>query len=332
MNMRRLIPVAMLGLSLLPLFGQTNAVQNEEQVAFYFTIVERGSAEYESVGVSLQSAVDIVSGTPLFREMVPGMGVAPLVPMIDDAFLVGVFVYPGRSTYPVAVVPVTGESGTVVVSRDNALTTEDGTVVTVRPWQIQLSGEPIVLDNRYLDWEPVPALARFSRRVEPAEFVLETEHSRTTAPIQDALFWGVGGTRLNTLKAVQSDRAVYLHASTHEQMSTGMSLLFFLYADRGVEAPAITFEVPITGTSGWVLLWQPGEVEPVVVGNYIRDSFMLEAMIRFDRLPGSLPALDERNAAVEVSTMFSGSGRHEEFYHSRFYVSSILKSQPVGLR
>ncbi|TVR05201.1 MAG: hypothetical protein EA403_03525 [Spirochaetaceae bacterium] len=330
--MKHLIPFILLALVAASASTWQVAVQNEEDVAFHFVVVEAGTDRHGTIQRSLQGAADVVATATALTDMVPAHGVMPLPGTRADDLLVGVYVYPGRSSWPVVVVPIAPGARTVLVSRDSVLTAEDGSVVTLRPWQARLGTEPVLLDNRYLDWEPIAPLARFARPIEPSSFRLKTESESRSAAISDALFWGRGGTRLDTVKAVTSDRAVYVKASVHDEFAAGASLLFYFFTDRGVDRSAFTVEIPVTSASGWVLLWRDGVADPLVIGAYVRDAFLMEAMVRFDLVPADLPLFHPRNGAVEVATMFSGAGRHEEFYHARMYLSSVPHHAPAVAR
>lgn len=308
------------------------ALQNEEDVAFHFVVLEAGTDRHGAVQSSLQGAADAVATAVSLTDMVPANGVMPLPGTRANDLLVGVYVYPGRASWPVVVVPIAPDATTVLVSRDNVLTADDGSAVTVRPWQARLGIEPILLDNRYLDWEPVVPLARFAQPMEPSSLRLKTETESRSAAISEALFWGRGGTRLDTVKAITSERAVYIKASVHDEFAGGASLLLYFFADRGTNRPAFTVEIPVTSSSGWVLLWRDGVSEPLVIGAYVRDAFLMEAKVRFDLVPADLPLFHPRNGAVEVATMFSGAGRHEEYYHARIYLSSVPHHAPAVAR
>ena len=330
--MKHLIPFILLAVVAASASTWQVAVQNEEDVAFHFVVVEAGTDRHGTVQRSLQGAADVVVTATALVDMVPAHGVMPLPGTRTGDLLVGVYVYPGRATWPVVVVPVDAGAQTVLVSRDNVLAADDGSVVTVRPWQARLGFEPILLDNRYLDWEPVVPLARFARPIEPADFRLTTDADARVTAISGSHFWGRGGTRLDTVKAISSDRAVYVKASVHDEFAEGTSLLLYFFSHRGTSRPAFTVEIPVTGGSGWVLLWREGSMEPIVIGTFVRDAFLMEAMVRFDLVPANLPLVDPRNGAVEVATMFSGAGRHEEFYHARVYLSSVPHHAPSVAR
>lgn len=305
------------------LTAQSTTVQNDEDASFFFTVVRRDGPRYELLTGSLGGAIEVLRVTRELENSVPPLGASPQLIGANDAYLVGVFVYPERSAYPVVVVPLPADVATIVVSREQLLVDANAQIVAVRPWQVNLGSEPIVLDNRYLDWEPVLPLVRFARPRAPGQFILETSDGRESAHIQRALFWRRGGTALDTLKAIAGEKALYLKMSTHNELSSGMSLLLFIYGGSGERRARYTIETPVTGRSGWVLLWTDGVAVPSVVGNYVADTFLLEAQLRYDLLPASVAGLPLQQSFVDVATMFSGAGRHEEFYHARVYLSSI---------
>ncbi len=306
-----------------PLAADTVTLQNDEDAAFFFTVVQRDSEAYGRLTASLAGALAILRETAELEQMVPAAGVSPLPGTRHSAYLVGVFVRPGQPAYPVAAVEVDSHAGTIVISRKHVLHDETGQQLTVRPWNARIGDEPIILDNRYLDWEPHLPLVRFAQPIEPAQFILQTDEGRERVALSRAHFWGRGGTQLDTVKAVAGERAVYLKLSSHSQLTPGMSLFLFFYQDRLQSSARYTVEIPITDGSGWVLLWTDGSDEPRVIGNYVSDRFVLEAQMRYDLIPQAILGQRLDNAFADIATGFSGAGRHEEFYHARIYLSSI---------
>ncbi|TVR34535.1 MAG: hypothetical protein EA404_02460 [Spirochaetaceae bacterium] len=308
---------------LFPLAADTVTLQNDEDAPFFFTVVQRQSDAYERLTASLAGALAILRDTAELEQMVPPGGVSPLLGSRHNAYLVGVFVRPGQPAYPVAAVEVDSHAGTIVISRKHVLLDEAGQQLSIRPWHARIGDEPIILDNRYLDWEPHLPLVRFAQPIQPAEFVLQTEDGRDRVALSRSHFWGRGGTQLDTVKAVAGKRAVYLKLSSHSQLTPGMSLFLFFYRDGRQPSARYTVEIPITDGSGWVLLWTEGSDEPRVIGNYVSDRFLLEAQMRYDLVPQAILGQRLPNAFADIATGFSGAGRHEEFYHARIYLSSI---------
>ena len=326
-NMKQIINSAAIilftAVGLFPLAADTVTLQNDEDAAFFFTVVQHESDAYERLTASLSGALAILRDSAELEQMVPPGGVSPLLNIRHNAYLVGLFVQPGQPAYPVAAVQVDSRAGTIVISRNQVLHDDAGQQLTVRPWNAPIGDEPIILDNRYLDWEPHLPLVRFAQPIEPAQFILQTGEGRDRVALSRSHFWGRGGTQLDTVKAVAGKRAVYLKLSSHSQLTPGMSLFLFFYQDRRQASAGYTVEIPITDASGWVLLWTEGSDEPRVIGNYVSDRFVLEAQLRYDLIPQAILGLRLDNAFADIATGFSGAGRHEEFYHARIYLSSI---------
>ncbi len=338
-NMKRQLLVAALPVALfllaVPLPAQRSqvrpsiAVQNEENAPFYFTVIHRDDAAFEWFTTSDGGALELLRRVGTLKRMVPPGGVAPQIDFLDEGFLVGLFVRPGSTAYPVVAVhfgpfnAVPAERRTVVVSREHVVRDRDGNEVAMRPWHARLGREPVVLDNHYLDWEPVPPLAQFPERFQPARFAADTVTGRSYEAIDRSRFWGSGGTRLDTFKAVAGERAVYAMASSHGTFERGTSILMFLYRDGDDRAARYTLEIPITGDSGWVLLWRLGVAEPEVVGNYVADTFVMEAQLRYDLLPAAVATFAAESGFFELATSFSGTERHEEFFHARVQLHAV---------
>ncbi|TVQ40234.1 MAG: hypothetical protein EA384_03705 [Spirochaetaceae bacterium] len=298
-------------------------LQNEEEAAFFFTVVRRDGEQYQRMTESLAGVLEVLRDAVELEYMVPPRGVSPQRFSASDRYLVGVFVEPGSTAYPAAAVALPPGAGTVFISRDQIMTDAAGRELRVRPWSVSLGDEPVLLDNRYVDWEPILPLVRFARPLSQPRFVLEEGAGRQPAVLSRSQFWGRGGTELDTLKAIAGDRAVYLMASTHSRIAPGMSLFLFGYRNRDDRQALYTVEVPVGEPSGPVLLWVAGSDQPKVVGRYVSDAFMFEADLRYDLLPSALFDVPVNSAFVEVATGYSGAGRHEEFYHARIYLSSI---------
>ncbi|MBN1835230.1 MAG: hypothetical protein JW820_05220 [Spirochaetales bacterium] len=184
------------------------------------------------------------------------------------------------------------------------------------------------IDNRYEDWDSIPALVAFPDSHEPESFTRESfGRELEVLPLREARHWRDGGTALGEVKIVRDERGIYLYASTHQAMADDLSLFLYLHprrdaargADaRGADAPAnrLTLElVPQTQRApGLVVLWEK-EAEPVVIGRVASGGFFLEAEIRAEALLPYLERAPELSYFDLTTCYFDRSSlSYEEFY------------------
>jgi len=301
-------------------------IQNGEGAVFYYLIKTGSESDLKALAANPDIIVHYLLANQESLSYIPPNGFQSNVETGGKpAAVLGFFARPGASSYPVSAVyvsaanaesPFTVGADTLVKSRAT------GGELTVDSLSIYPSSEPVVIDNRYLDWLRIPDLARFRDSYVPRTYVQVQNASRRELPIADSLFWSTGGSQIDHFKAIRSDKYVYLLLSSTTELSSGLSYIFYLYGDRGSGSGEYTIEIPVDRASGIVALWRKGSSTPKAIGDFVHTRFLLEARIRLDSLPA---VLNDAGASADLATLIQDSGLTEEFYFGTLFVRNIPK-------
>jgi len=301
-------------------------IQNGEGAVFYYLVRSGSESDLKSLAANPEDIVQYLLANQESLSYIPPNGFEPNVDTGGKAAAVlGFFARPGDSRYPVSAIyvsaanaeaPFTVGASTLVTSRST------GGELTVDSLAVYPSSEPVVIDNRYLDWLRIPDLARFRDSYVPSTYVQVQNASRRELPISDSLFWSTGGSQIDHFKAIRSDRYLYLLMSSTTELSSGLSYIFYLYGDRRTGSGDYTIEIPVDRPSGIVALWKKGSSTPEVVGDFVHSRYLLEARIRLDSLPA---VLNDTGVSADLATVIHDSGLTEEFYFGTLFVRNIPK-------
>lgn len=339
---------------------------NAEDSVFYYVVVTADSVQLATYLGNGSSTAAALTSDPGRLSYIPPLGVAPDVGLpgspvpgapssssgatgdtSGDLAVIGTFVSPGAPSYPLVVVPIhyADRGGAFVMDRTHALGR-----ASIPATALRLPSDPVIIDNRYLDWLAIPALATYSAQYAPESFTrvpLAGPGVDTTAgpgaaaaekggiPVSQSLYWGKGGTRIAELKFTIARNYAYMLFSSTDQLATGLSYLLYYYPDRSNGKSPFTVEIPVTGKSGLVVVWEQGKSGPIIVGDYVHSTFYLEARIDLSKLPASLaPAFSpppggspatasSGDWSVDISTGFASGDVREEFYFSTFYMRGV---------
>lgn len=306
------------------LYAQTVTVDNAEDELLVFAVVPVTAMPD---GDEVRAAV--AAGEVELRY-VPPRGAVTDIPVPPDAALLGAFVSPGRHNHPVV---FTGplENDYVTVSRAHTRS-EAGRAVTVDDALVSgaFTGEPVVIDNDYVDWDAFAPAAAFSRAGAPAEAEQTRAGETRTRAVEDSLYWGKGGTTVEAIKLVFSAEYAYAMIETESSIERGAAYVLYTYDDRSRSRARYTIEISVTdGASGFVFLWTPDRDTPVIVGEFVRESFYLEARMDLSRVPGGLP-MDGGSLSFDLSSVYSGARMTEEFFYTTLYARDIVHRSPTG--
>jgi len=181
------------------------------------------------------------------------------------------------------------------------------------------------IDNRYDDWEAIPAFLSFpAGRTLPSFTREQYGGDFEVLPIDRSRHWGSSGTALNEIKMVNNLEAVYLYISTHTALSPNVSIFLYFYSDRNLRRAGATNDftmelVPAKATEpGLVVLWEK-ERKPVIVGTLASGSFFLEAKIDKDLLYDIQAAKPEITFFDLTTSYFD----RQELAYEEFYITSI---------
>ena len=306
------------------LYAQTVTVDNAEDELLVFAVVPVISMPDRA---EVQAAVD--AGEVQLRY-VPPQGAVTDIPVAPDAALAGAFVSPGRDTHPVV---FTGplEDEYVTVSRAHTVS-EGGRAVTVDDALVgrAFADHPVIIDNDYVDWDDFEPAAAFSRAGRPTEAEQTRAGATRSRTVEDSLYWGKGGTVVEAIKLVFSAEYAYAMIESGSAIEQGAAYVLYAYDDRSRSRARYTVEIPVTdGESGFVFLWTPDRDTPAIVGEFVRESFYLEARIDLSRVPAGLP-MDEGSLSFDFSSVYSGARVTEEFFYTTLYARDIVYRSPTG--
>ena len=289
-TMRQLFATLLLAGACLPAVSEV-VVTNPERAVYYYVEGTRVPADMS------RATMDYISpgGFRLFEG--------------DSVRLAGFFFVPGRTTHPG--LSVEGAGMITIPSSPEFL------VDALVPPSV---ATPIRLDGRFLEWNRVPPLARFSRHHTP-DVVERTDDSgsRSIDPEQ-ALFYGRGGSDLELIRAIRSSGDVYFMLSAFSGFSSGFSAYLYGFDGPSAAAARYTVQIAVTDEMPAVLLWRPDRSEPQVIGTFARSTFFMEAVLWRDRLPEDFLRDIE---FFEVSTSITDTGILEEYPLSRVMVDEI---------
>lgn len=317
--MKRVYALSVLGLLLLAgeLFGLS--ILNSGDATQYFFVSERTPREILSTIADQRELEEFVQ-TNMFRmRYVPPDSVRTAVSVpAEGGALVVLHVVPGASEYTVTLHPLTGRMEEIVPRSDG-----EERVAEVQALDIRLPREVIRIDNRYVDWENLQPLAAFSDATAPRQVKVERPDETSTRAIDESLVWPRAGTRLDEVKAVRGDAALYLYLAAEREFGEGTSIFLYAYESRDASRSRFTMEIPVGAATNAVLLWQAGSEEPEVVGDFARAGFLLEARIFLNRLPGGLSFVERDSASIDLATSYALPGRFEEFFHTTIYLDNV---------
>ncbi|WP_455383444.1 hypothetical protein [Salinispira pacifica] len=312
-----LVSAAALAVVAVPLHAVT--IANRSEGVFYYVVRKASESELAALKATPQAVAQYLLSHQKELSYVPPGGTGTGIDVgTGPAALLGFFVHPGDRSYPVTAVFVSPSDTEATFAVDDTTPAP----VSLRSIDVSLGNEPILIDNRYLDWLKVPNMATYPDYFVPRRFIREQNGTRTEEPIARSLFWKKGGTQIQYFKSIRSDRYLYLLFSSASELSKGLSYMLYLYKDRNSGAGKYTIEIPVDRGAGLVTLWQNGKRDPEIVGDFVHSTFFLEARLRLDQLPSDLAS---GGWSIDLATMMQDAGVFEEFYFSTLFVRDIPK-------
>jgi hypothetical protein len=257
--------------------GLAVLVENAEAEDFYYTLDPPELAGFNPVGSVFSGILYdyfTEAGGETDFDLLAAGDTARLTALSEGAhLLVGFFVIPGETAYPVRVLRVQAGGGieerfytlyaepSVFSARAGLGRLRTFTFLAVEPAaagageaeepapaavaaptapaapaaaMAGAAGPGISIDNSYQDWEAVPFLAGFAESFAPASFTRE-EYGKSfqALPLADARHWPSGGTALSEIKAVSARESLYIFTSTRSAIADSLS--FFLYIQSAAE-------------------------------------------------------------------------------------------------
>ncbi len=302
------------------LAAQTTIQNNEDYLAYYAGTQFSESAVQEAL-LAPGGGVEFLGNYLSAERYLPPFGA-----LVDEALgfrtrtVVGVFVRPESTRYPVFLVP--GDRDFVSIGEEDILRLPDGAAMTISPLDLRVEAERIVIDNRYLDWETIPDLLRSGPATTPRRARRVTDAGEETRAVGQTLYWRKGGTELEGLKIALTETSLYFGFDASRPMVEGLSLFAYVYPERPRGVGEITVEIPVSDPTGPVLVWRRGVDEPVVAGYFAVADFFLEGRVFREDL--GLP-VETDDVSVDISTAFFGPGVFEEFEYGTIYLREAAK-------
>lgn len=294
-------------------------IQNNEEFLAYYAGTQFSEEAVREALLAPDGGVEFL-GTYLSADRY----LPPLGALVDEEFtsrfrsVVGVFVRPESTQYPVFLVPA--DADFMSVSDEDIVRRPDGSALTVSPLDLRVEAERIVIDNRYLDWETIPDMLRSGPATLPRRARRVHNGSEENVAVEQALYWRKGGTELEGLKLALTSSSLYLGFDASRPMVEGLSLFVYVYPERPRGVAALTLEIPVVDPSGPILLWRRNADEPVVAGYYTVADFFLEGRIFREELPQP-DSPDE--VTMDIATTFFGSGVVEEFEYGTVQLRDV---------
>ncbi len=189
---------------------------------------------------------------------------------------------------------------------------------------------PVRVDNSYLDWQDVPAVARFGEQYDPYYFSKESAGRRETLTVDRSVYWKRGGTQLREIKGVLTDDGLYLYIGTQAMFAPEVSIFGYVHLGRQPgQLNRYTLELLPSRRKdgGFVALWsQDGRA--VEAGELVNSSSSLEGRIDLARIPPDL-ASAAGQISIDVTTCYheAASGTYEEFYFTTLYLADLLPAR-----
>ena len=315
---KKLFLVLFAAVAIVPQLSANSIVlANREDAIFYYVTAPISEDFYETIRSNPLLAQALIKQNALKLSYIPPRGAAPEVIVADgtSTIILGFFASPGDLGYPILAMIVPARDRNEVYSIDRTQTIDtDGETAVVFPWDIALTPEPVRIDGRLVDWTRIGDAVTRRRGTRPDSFVRADDNSQAEYEIDDALFWGRGGTDVTSVRAVRSQTHLYLMFETGSDIIPGTSYYLYAHPSRVATGPnRYTLEVHVTGPSGFVYLWEAGVDEPRIVGDYAFDRFFLEARIGRGRLPNEALLFADSETSFDIAAALYLSGIVEEF-------------------
>ncbi|MBN1523588.1 MAG: hypothetical protein JW904_03800 [Spirochaetales bacterium] len=264
-----------------------------------------------------------------FTSISPGSSVRIMNLTIGTHHIIGFWGMPGTKEYSAWTLSFSirdGEAKTFALRQKNLSGVKSANAIEYRE---------IKIDNTYTEWEVYPLLAAFSKFYSPSRFKLQTKDSIREAPLSAAQYWGRGGTSIEKVKGFYGDTSFYLYFETSSRISSGLSIILYLFANRNPENKNYyTIEIVMDDTTGEgkILLWTRDIKEYMVVGKVRSSGFSAEAEVEIARLPEIVQKylFDYYSFDLAINFFDERQGLHEEFFYTTLFFRDMVNLRDVG--
>lgn len=340
--------------------GASVTIQNEEAVAFYYTVDPLDLAQVTPGSPSAATKVAEFFATqatePQFQALAPG-GQATLRGLSDGAhLLVGFFKVENQDTFPVRVITlqadssmgerfysVYGSPALVEATRGvgrlsefaRSSSSEQGEETAAAPPAAEAAPQPA-------EQAPTPAapqaaapeeaapMISFSKSYDPVYFTREAQGDFSVQPIASSRSWALQGTHVTALSAHIDQGTLTVSLTSADGFSPDVSYFIYAFAARAAGTPdAFTLELRpgALPDRGACILWQKtdGVATPTIFGTVKVEGTTATLTASLKDEPAPVPEeLSSASSFDLTSCRFDKpSGVYEEFYFATVALADI---------
>lgn len=186
------------------------------------------------------------------------------------------------------------------------------------------------VDNSYLDWQDLPAVASFGEQYDPYYFNRETAGRRETLTVDRSVYWKRGGTQLREIKGILQEDGLYLCIGAQTLFAPQLSIFGYVHLGRQPgQLNRYTLELlPSRRKDGGVVALWSQDGKAIEAGELVNSGPLLEGRIDLAKIPPDL-ASAAGQISIDVTTCYyeAASGTYEEFYFTTLYLADLLPAR-----
>jgi hypothetical protein len=285
-------------------------IQNGENSLLFYRIIPAGT----EVNSALKNNTETYLRKLLREEnlsYLPPYG-AESLKLNSPGLVAGYILFPGAASYPLIGTIIDPESGRVfTISRSHAVVDGSGKELSLSPWEVSSSSEPILLDNRYLDWVGFDPVVKFPKAFRPENYYLHNA-LRTEKKQLSGSSWEQGGAKLEQIRIVDSESTIYFYFESSTPMDQNVSYFLYGYRNQYDEEARYSLEFPIEDPVGYIFLRHNREKTPVICGDLVTGTYLMEARIKKADLPAGIDLFSD-TSFLELTACRFQSGKAEEY-------------------
>ena len=314
------------------LWPQKAGLLNATEGTLHFVSLPTTLELYEELKNTPGSFKTVLSEHIAQLDIIPSGGVYQQLSLQQpDSLIVGYMQRAGSREHPLFALLIEGNTDGEYYKIDSTifLRHKDERIVSISD-----SGDDLLtlnnhlIDGSIIDWLNRPDILSFERSFIPLRIRRDGSNRRRQISIENATFWGKGGTFFNHIRAYREEDRIYWMVTSFYEIADGLSILLYFYPKRDKSTPNLyTIEVPVTGSSGSVLLWKDNE-SAEIVGTYQRGDFFVEFLIDNAQLPAEIQqALNgSRQGSFDVSSGYSDGDIFEEFLFGNIPANILIRT------
>lgn len=246
------------------------------------------------------------SGGSKLRVLAP-TGVLPL--REETGAIVGYYAGgPSAVTYTLVLVPNVTLSNVVRVGRERAISGARR-YERINPWELPERNDTVLLDGLAVEWADSDLVTRFPSFFTP----LRVERTDTGAVIDvdDARWWGIGGTFVRTVQSRRDVDTLYLYLRTETPVEAGTSYHLTVFASREDPEPLAEYVVRIDAVGGPIVRLRGGHAD--LGGQFAVGDRAIEIALPREQLETSLPRFFDGQATFDLATARVAEGVAERY-------------------